>query len=624
MARHTVEIALWGLKHDVRVRTLQDPETFRDLLYAVVTGQRNNEDSLRRGLASQGGTRRAAQRGDYIGHLPDGYMLHTWIDEHEALCKRMVIDPERQAPIALIFRLALRGRSCGQIAKSVNKAGWLTKPVRRAASPRHFDLARVYAIIKNPRYAGLSVYGGEVVARNCWAAYVSEIEHQRVLEALRKRRLGSEVRRSGRETYLLSRLGRCGRCGMPLHAYTGRDRRKDGTSARTYLCSSHRSQRGIHQCDAPPIQSHEAEAMVVASLSALLAREASPRAAALGEQLSAAVAREELRAAAIARDEQRLGRAMEAEFALMQPHVALIREVAISQRQARELLEAERMRAWMEQERHGRTKESRAECRELNALLRGWFSQLSIEVRARTVTLTATRRKGSGPPQAPVELLIDRASWARSGARASSHAPRYAEWEKAEIIGALQGWADLNGRSPTQTDWRAGGIAHPCALTVRRKLGPWQQALKRAGLKPARQMPRHEPWGRAELIAALRAWARKHGRSPEATQWMRATLEHPCTHTVRNVFGNWENALYAAALPLPARAPRACRRWRREEILDALRAWTLSNGRAPTSPDWARAAPERPCTSTVYKHFVNWRAALEAASLGPSDAERRS
>jgi hypothetical protein len=63
-ARHTVEVALWALKCDVRVRTLQDPDTFRDLLYAVVTGQRNNEDSKRKSLASQAGMRRAAARGE--------------------------------------------------------------------------------------------------------------------------------------------------------------------------------------------------------------------------------------------------------------------------------------------------------------------------------------------------------------------------------------------------------------------------------------------------------------------------------------------------------------------------------------------------------------------------------
>ena len=55
-ARHAVEIGLWALKNDVTVRTVQDPETFRDLLYAVVTGQRNHEDSRRKGLASRGRT----------------------------------------------------------------------------------------------------------------------------------------------------------------------------------------------------------------------------------------------------------------------------------------------------------------------------------------------------------------------------------------------------------------------------------------------------------------------------------------------------------------------------------------------------------------------------------------
>jgi hypothetical protein len=79
-ARHTVEIALWALKCDVRVRTLRDPDTFRVLLYAVVTGQRNHEDSRRKALACQAGRRRAAARGECVGHLPDGYQLIHELD----------------------------------------------------------------------------------------------------------------------------------------------------------------------------------------------------------------------------------------------------------------------------------------------------------------------------------------------------------------------------------------------------------------------------------------------------------------------------------------------------------------------------------------------------------------
>jgi DNA invertase Pin-like site-specific DNA recombinase len=615
-ARHTVEIALWALKHDVRVRTLQDPDTFRDLLYAVVTGQRNNEDSLRRGLACQAGLRRAAQRGEYIGHLPDGYQLHSWVDERQQLRKKMVIDVRRQPLIELIFRLALRGRSCGQIARSVNKAGWLSKPVRRLASPRPFDVGSIYAIVKNPRYAGLSVYADEVMARDCWPAYISERQRQRVLAELRKRRLNIDSQRRLRETYLLARLARCGRCGSPLHAYSGRYRRNDGSRARSYLCSSHSSQRGPHQCDASPIEAHGAEAMVGASVSALLAPDTSPAGGLRSGALpSAGDTHEELRAAAIVGDQQRLERAMEAEFSRMQPHVALIREVAISQRQARELAEAQRLLAWIELERDGRSDASRAQCSELNELLRGWFSAITIDVRARAIALTGTRRAGSGPPRPPTKLVIDRADWARASARASSQAPRFVTWEKFELIGALQGWADVHGRAPTQSDWRYSAPAHPCALTVRRKLGPWDRALRRAGLQPAGQSPRHEPWTRLEVIAALQEWARRHGHAPAGTEWVRAGTKHPCAHTVRKEFGCWEDALRAAALAVPTRAPQPARSWRGQEIVEALRAWAASNGRAPSGPDWIRAASGRPCTGTVYKHFGRWGAALEAAGL---------
>src|SRR6202035_53708 len=94
-ARHAVEIALWALKQDVAVRTVQDPETFRDLLYAVVTGQRNNEDSRRKGLAMTAGRRRAAARGEFIGWRPDGYVLEIELRDGQVK-KRMVLDPDRQ------------------------------------------------------------------------------------------------------------------------------------------------------------------------------------------------------------------------------------------------------------------------------------------------------------------------------------------------------------------------------------------------------------------------------------------------------------------------------------------------------------------------------------------------
>jgi hypothetical protein len=247
-ARHTVEVALWALKHDIRIRTLQDPDTFRDLLYAVVTGERNNEDSKRKALSCQAGRRRALARGQYIGHLPDGYRVAVDVDERGQVTKRMVLDPDRRPLIELIFRLALRGRNCGQIAASVNNAGWLTKPVKRTSNPQAFDIGRVYEILKNPRYAGLASWHGEIIVRGGWPAYITERQHQKI-----NRQLTTPRPQNGHrplESYLLSRLAYCGTCGSPL--YTRTWRRQAAGFHRTYLCASYSRNRGRLRCKAPP------------------------------------------------------------------------------------------------------------------------------------------------------------------------------------------------------------------------------------------------------------------------------------------------------------------------------------------------------------------------------------
>ncbi|HEX4484381.1 MAG TPA: recombinase family protein [Solirubrobacteraceae bacterium] len=190
IARHVVEIGLWGLKRDVAVRTVQDPETFRDLLYAVVTGQRNHEDSRRKGAAMKAGRRRAAARGEFIGYRPDGYVLEIELRDGE-IKKQMVLDPDRQEIIETIFRMALRRRPTGAIARRLNDQGWLTNPRRKDALPQRWRVHHVDAVLRNRRYAGLAVFGGEVVGRGHWPVYISEAQHaqlKRVRKAVRDRR----------------------------------------------------------------------------------------------------------------------------------------------------------------------------------------------------------------------------------------------------------------------------------------------------------------------------------------------------------------------------------------------------------------------------------------------------
>jgi hypothetical protein len=173
-ARHAAEIALWALKHDVRVRAVHDPDTFRDLLYAVVTGQRNHEDSRRKGLAISAGRRRAVERGDYAVVYPDGYRRVVEVDENGVVTRRLEIDPGRRAVVEMVFRLALRGKRTGAIARSVNRTRGRTKPPVKGQQPKPWDEQRVLDVLRNPRYAGMSASKGEVLGRGHWPAYTSE------------------------------------------------------------------------------------------------------------------------------------------------------------------------------------------------------------------------------------------------------------------------------------------------------------------------------------------------------------------------------------------------------------------------------------------------------------------
>jgi hypothetical protein len=134
-------------------------------------------------------------------------------------------------------------------------------------------------------------------------------------------------------------------------------------------------------------------------------------------------ARSRLREAVLAGDERRIEQAIEVLFARMQPHAALIRETVISQRQARELSEAEALRAWIEEETQRRTEATRAKARALNRLLRGWFRNVTMKVQTRTVTITATRRQ-SRESIKPVQVSIDRIAWTRFAPRERRHTVR--------------------------------------------------------------------------------------------------------------------------------------------------------------------------------------------------------
>ncbi len=478
-------------------------------------------------------------------------MLVFDLDERGAVSKRMVIDPDREPLYRLIFRLALRGKRSGTIARAVNDAGWLTKPFFKRGAPRVFTPDRVLAIIKNPRYAGLSIFDGEVLARGHWPAYITERQHNRLRAAFGERRPTKEPRQL--ETYLLRHLAICGHCGAPLYTRTGLPHR-DGTFARRYACRDHARDRHSKRCTAMPIDAGILEAMFVSSLRSLLIGDrdnpdATRGDAAHTEAQGIVAGRERLRDAVLAGDERQLDSALDALFARMQPEAALIRDTAISQRRARELDQAQRFQTWILQDASMRTEASRVEAHDLNLLLRTWFSTVLVRFDAATVRIVAQRHPSAGwPPFRSAEVSIDRSQWTRF-APLDRARQRHDRWEDAEIIGAIQAWADTHGHRPTWADWSNDAAGYPNTRTVLAHFGSWRRAYRQASLKPENASPARKPkWDDIDVIHALTDWTSAHGQPPGWADWLKGTPNHPCATTVRTHFGTFQAALAAAGL----------------------------------------------------------------------------
>jgi hypothetical protein len=491
-ARHAVEIALWALKQDVRVRTIQDPDTFRDLLYAVVTGQRNHEDSRRKGLAVAAGRRRAAVRGDYLGYRPDGYQATTTIDDAGRVRKRLVIDAQRQPVIEKVFRMALRGASMGAIARALNRSGWLTKPFFRTAKPKPWTAERVRVVLRNPRYAGLSVVKGEVVASGHWPAYITPRQYAR-LEARWANRSSRGRRRRPSETYLLARLATCGRCGAPLVART-QQQRNDGTFDRRYRCARNTQRGDVASCEMMSISADLIETMFVASLSSLLLD--GERA---GDELPTAIAtpavnpleRQRVIEAACTGDHRQIDLALADVIASRAPEAALLRRMAMSRRHGPELEMLLRFENWAEQEQVGRTQATREEAKALNGVLHNWFSSVVITADNTSVSIATIRGGAAKDVVSPwsAEVRFDVQGWMRLAPQAKRLRRPHARWTDAEILGALEAWADSHGRPPAQMEWRKADGTHPCAKLVASRFKTWTRALKQAGLEPATLAP---------------------------------------------------------------------------------------------------------------------------------------
>jgi hypothetical protein len=238
-ADHLAEVWFALRRGGVTMRSVQDDGNLEDAIRVVLIGERNFEDSRRKGEAVRSGLRRNFERGERAaGALPDGYEPLVRRDSRDRVVERGVrLDPTRAPVIREAFDLAEQGHGALVVARTLNERGHLTKRGARWTRRRVIDL------LGNPYYAGRAVWhrarADEEVTEGRHPALIEPERFDRV-QTLRRQRdpAGGARPKRGRPptNYALAGLARCWTCGGPLRAYTSSYRRRDGSRRRSYQC----------------------------------------------------------------------------------------------------------------------------------------------------------------------------------------------------------------------------------------------------------------------------------------------------------------------------------------------------------------------------------------------------
>jgi DNA invertase Pin-like site-specific DNA recombinase len=266
-ADHLAEVFFYMRRHGVRLRSVQDDSNLEDAVRAVLIGERNTEDSRRKSEATRSGRRRSFERGDPLGGpVPDGYVLTRRFDKRGQRVSTYALDPERAPVLRFAFELAAANPLMGdaEVARRMNRAGHRTKAGKPWRRPRVQDL------LTNPWYAGRVARGRSTPGA---AVESSQGRHPALVEpglfdAIQAARPTHEARGPGAgrpaTRHALAGLARCARCGEGMRATTSSHRRKDGTSARHYVCRSYHESMGV--CDQPRIDAEVVDRLVVSGL----------------------------------------------------------------------------------------------------------------------------------------------------------------------------------------------------------------------------------------------------------------------------------------------------------------------------------------------------------------------
>jgi site-specific DNA recombinase len=247
-ARHLAELFFETSRAGITLRSVQDDSTFDSPILAVVMGERNSEDSRRKGEAVKDGLARRRALGKYIGSRPYGYRWQRNEDDERIL----VPEPAEAAVVQRVFDEYLGGKSQLAITRGLIADGVKTG----RGGEWHQGTLRV--ILANPVYAGLIRDGENLIE----ATHEAIIEREVFEEAAQLRQAKRRTHKRGRPSAgrHLFRKGflRCGVCGASMVPRT--EPRAKGEPRETYRCYGRH--RDPESCEMAPIDRVQVDAAI--------------------------------------------------------------------------------------------------------------------------------------------------------------------------------------------------------------------------------------------------------------------------------------------------------------------------------------------------------------------------
>jgi hypothetical protein len=242
---------------------MQDPQTFdvTGLVHAALMGDRNHDDSVRKGASVKDGLRRrAAERGKLVGGpRPFGYRWKAELVDGRKVSHLEIVRGEDDV-VRRIYNDTLSGLSQMTIARALTAAR-----VPTATGKREWAQASVRRVLVNPVYRGAIMHNGEefpgahepIVTVEVW-------ERARKLRDAAARTKGHGGGEWPKGQHLFTRgLLRCGLCGAAMIPRTDPNRR--GGLYEVYICDGRR-RNGPGSCFQMPVDRAQVDSAMWAEL----------------------------------------------------------------------------------------------------------------------------------------------------------------------------------------------------------------------------------------------------------------------------------------------------------------------------------------------------------------------